>query len=177
MANALCTQLNTGVATTSAGLAGGPNLGRSTEDSGKVQIKHANFTIPASGAGSVSGDTITLAYLDVFSRFYYAQVFHTAMGATVTMDIGKTDPNNSANTDAVHYANGADVSLAGNFVAGGANVGEQVGTDPTGTVTDAGNAVPYFGSAPITIMATLHNTPTAAATFNVIIFYSSGAGR
>ena len=177
MSTAYALQLSQGTATATAGLAGGPNLARSTEDAGPIRVKHATFTIPASGAGSQIADVIVLCNLGVFSRFYYAYVATSAWGTSATLSIGKIDPNNSSNTDSAHYAALTSVAAAGSFLTGLA-VGEQVGVDPTGASTDTGNAAPYFGSADIQITATIAGAaPTAAGTLNVVIFYSDGAGR
>ena len=156
----------------SAGIAGGAAQNRSVVDGAHQQTKVAHFTIPASGAGSAASDVINICTLTPFSRIISVTVFHGAMGSVNTLDIGKVDPNNSSNTDAVHYASGVDTSLAGSFQAGGQNIGEQVGSDPTGAVTDTGNAIPTFGSANVIITATIHGTPTAAQVYSFIIEYA-----
>lgn len=172
MATAQSTLLSSLAQSASAGLAGGASLNRSVVDGAHRQVKIGTFTIPASGAGSADGDVIQICGLNVFARIISVQVLHQAMGAGVTLDIGKTDPNNSANNDATHYANGVDVANIGNFFAN-ANLGEQVGTDPTGAVTDTGNAIPKFGSDEIMLTATIHTAPTAAKVLTFIVDYSA----
>lgn len=177
MSTVYCSQLNSGLATAVGGLAGGPNLARSTEDSGPVRVKHATFTVPSgSGAGSQIGDIIVLANLGVFSRFYYAIVYNGAMGSSATISIGKIDPNNSTNTDSAHYVALTSVTSAGNFLCA-LNAGEQVGADPAGDQS-TGNVPPAYGSQDVQITATVAGAAlTAAAILNVIIFYSDGGGR
>lgn len=175
MAIAFSDLLTGNVATASAGLAGGPNLNRSAKDGGAPHIHIADFTVPASGPGSANGDVIFLTAINVMSRFVRAQFINSVWGAGVTLSIGKVDPNNAANTDAVHYAPATAVATAGSFLAT-VNLGEQVGADPSGAVTDTGNTVPAFGEAAIIITATIGGgTPTAAATLRAIIEESGGA--
>lgn len=175
MAIAFSDLLTGNVATASAGLAGGPNLNRSAKDGASAGVHIADFTVPASGPGSANGDVIYLCQLNVMSRISRIVLIFSAWGTSVTLSIGKVDPNNAANTDAVHYLAATSVAAAGNNTPLGANLGEQVGADPSGAVTDTGNAVPGFGELPIIITATIGGAaPTAAATLRAIIEESPG---
>lgn len=156
------------------GLAGGNNQSRSTFAGGRVRHAKCKFTIPATGAGSASGDVVYLWQFGPFTDISFIQVFHTALGAGVTLSIGKVDTNNSVNTDAVHYASAVDVSLAGNFTAGSMNMDEEAGKDPAGD-NSVGNLAPGYGNGFIYLTATITGTPTAAATLMAIVFFSPGA--
>ena len=169
-------------ATASGGLAGAPQQTRGAERTGKVHWKH--FTLSNSGASVPSpslggaslanGDVITLGGQRIIDRIIFGRFYFSAWGAGVTASVGKTDLNNSANTDAVHYKAATSVAAAGSFDLD-TNMGEQVGADPTGAVTDTGNALPTFGSGPIQINLTIGGgTPAASATLNGYYLYAVG---
>lgn len=173
MAIALSDQLTALVpATASAGLSGAAQQARSSQIQGNLEGFEFSFTIPASGAGSTAGDQVVIAQLSVFARIKAIKLYNGAMGAGVTLSLGKTDPNNSANTDNTHYLDAVDVSVQGGVDAT-KNLPEQVGTDTTGAVTDTGMGLPNFGAAPINITATIGGTPTAGAVFRGYVTYAS----
>lgn len=151
----LASAFSTGTA--SGGLAGAPVQTRGN------RRKEFTFTIPASGAGSTAADIVVLGVFDVTARIRAIKLINGAMGAGVTLSLGKIDPNNSANTDATHYLDATDVSVAGSVDAV-KNLPEQIGTDPAGDQS-TGQTVPYFGQANIQITATIGGTPTTAAVF------------
>lgn len=158
-------------ASATAGLAGAPNQVRSSQIEGHVQGFEFSFTIPASGAGSTAGDQVIIGYMSPFARIEDIVLFNGAMGANVTLSLGKTDPNNSSNTDNTHYLDATDVSVAGRVWAQ-KNLPEQVGTDTAGDQS-TGNTAPGFGALPIEVTATIGGTPTTSAKFQGVIYYKS----
>ena len=164
MAIALCNELTAvSPASAAAGLTGSPNQARSTQIKGHVQNEEFSFTIPSSGAGSASGDQIIIGYISVYARVKMIALRNDALGSGVTLSFGKTDPNNSANNDNVHYLDPIDASVASSQIYMAKNIPEQIGTDATGAVTDTGNAVPGFGALPIEVVLTIAGTPTSGA--------------
>jgi hypothetical protein len=175
MANFYSTNETTALnqATTSAGIQGGNLQIRSIVAAGKLQILADTYTIPAS-AGPASGDVLNWYPLPFpIATIVYARLFWDALGAGVTVALGKVDPNNSANTDANHYFAPTSAAVAGNATAN-TNIWEQVGTDPLGDQT-TGNTVPQFGSAGIQFTTTFGGgTPSASAVLKLVVFYVTG---
>lgn len=171
MAIANCDQI-AGLAlggTASAGLGGASSLVRSPEEKGALRIRRFTFTIPASGAGSANGDQIKLPGMKTTDRIYAARVYAPALGASVTLAMGKIDSNNSANNDNNHYFLPTAVTNP-QIIDANLNMTEQAGVDATGAVTDTGDSISGsvpgggFGSGGITPVLTIGGgTPTAAA--------------
>ena len=175
MSIALCDQLSAPQlgGTASAGLGGAATqISSSEKEHGKVRF---SFTIPGSGAGSVNGDQVVLAKLNVFARLRSMTFYTNGLGAGVTISLGKIDPNNAANTDPVHYMGALDAAAVTKLEAD-TNITEQVGGSPTGASTDTGDAINPggpgggFGNAPISIVATIGGgTPTAGQQFDGVV--------
>lgn len=183
MATAVCDQLaiGKGLGSANAGLGGANLQGSPTENDTAIRVKRFTFTIPASGAGSAQNDVITIGLFNVLARFIAATVFVPAggLGAGTTLSIGKVDPNNAANTDAVHYANAVS-SAAAAVIEADTNITEQFGAAPTGAATDTGNApLPGapgggYGNAPIQMTLTIGGgAPTAAVQLQGFILYAA----
>ena len=175
MANFQSTNYTTALspATSSAGIQGGDLQIRSTVAAGKSQVILDSYTVPAS-AGPAAGDTVqwfpTLTPTDTLKRI---TLYWDALGAGCTVSLGKQDPNNSANTDAVHYMGATSAAVAGS-ADGNLNLWEQVGTDPAGDQS-TGNTAPGFGALPIVITTTFGGaSPTASAVIKIVAEYVSG---
>lgn len=169
MADYFSDQLFALAPTNAAGVAGGLNQIRGTEFRGTLRIRHFTITNGTSaslgGVALANGDRLLLTYMKVIERIYFGRFYFTPSTASLTLAVGKLDPNNSANTDAGHYKAAVTIATAGNFDLD-KNMGEQVGTDPAGDQT-TGNKVPNFGSQDIVLTATYGGaTPDAAATLN-----------
>lgn len=163
-----------------AGVAGGPQLTRSTEYRGLVKVDRFTFNaatpnpMPGFGAGAMaSGDVLVLAQMnDPVQRIFMGRIYVTAAwGAGVTLSVGKIDLNNAANTDPAHYLVATSVAATG-LLELNLNMTEQVGVTPIGDLT-IGNTLPMFGSAPILITATIGGAaPNATGTLQGFIFIS-----
>lgn len=164
------------------GVAGGTTQTRGAERKGKLHWKHftlsnSGATTPSASLGGASlanGDVIILGSQNWQDRMVFGRLFYTAVGAGATASVGKQDPNNAANTDPVHYKAATSVAAAGNYDLD-TNMGEQIGTDPSGAATDVGNRPPWFGSAPINITATMGGaTPATSTVLNGYYVYAVG---
>jgi hypothetical protein len=178
MAQALCDQLsipNLGGSAV-AGLGGASAQIRSVEKGGRLRIARFTFTVPASGAGSASADTVLLPAMGPLDRIYMLRFF---VPGSLTFSVGKVDSNNSANSDPAHYIPNA-VYPAGMLDAV-LNMGEQVGVDPTGASTDTGDkpigSAPGggFGNGPVNLQLTWGASPTAALQIQGFFVYTPGA--
>jgi hypothetical protein len=184
VATYLCDQsfIETMGATTVGGIGGAPQQTRGAERKGKLHWKH--WTLSNSGAATPSaslggaslaiGDVIVLGNQNWQDRMVFGRNFFSAAGAGTLMSVGKLDLNNAANTDAVHYKAATTVAAAGNYDLD-TNMGEQMGTDATGAVTDVGNALPFFGSGSIQVTATITGAvPAVGTTLNGYFIYAVG---
>ena len=182
MAIANCDQyVGVGLGAASAGL-GGANIQGSSVEAGPPR-KRFTFTIPASGAGSAQNDVINIGDFNVFDRIFGVTVLIPAggLGAGTTIAIGKTDSNNSANTDASHYLAATDTSVA-TMLQADKNLTEQAGVAPTGAATDSGNGPVSnapgggYGNGPIKLTLTIGGSaPTAAVVIQGWIDYQTPA--
>lgn len=169
MADYFSDQLYSLLPTNTAGLGGGSKQIRGTEFRGTLRIRHFTITNGTSaslgGVALANGDRLLLTYMKVIERIYFGRIYFTPSTASLTLAVGKLDPNNSANTDAGHYKAAVSIATAGSIDLD-KNMGEQVGTDPKGDQS-TGNVPPPFGSQDIVLTATYGGaTPDAAATLN-----------
>jgi hypothetical protein len=156
--------------TATAGVAGGPTQLRGTEF--RAVAKFHRFTVecaatnpmPNAAAGNfATTDIIVLTRMKVIERIWFGRIYIGAgWGTGVTLTIGKTDLNNSSNTDAAHYKAATSVAAAGNFDLD-LNMTEQVGDDPIGDQT-TGQKIPQFGSGDIWITATIAGSVNTTGT-------------
>ena len=179
MSIALCDQLS---AAQSGGTASA-GLGGASQQIANVELgppkKRFTFTIPASGPGSVAGDQIVIGKFNVFDRIFGARALGPALGAGTTLAVGKQDANNSANTDANHYI-APESTVTPTILTADRNMGEQVGVDPTGAVTDTGDGITGgpgggYGNAGVNLLITIGGTPTAGVQIQGFMFYTSGS--
>ncbi len=152
--------------TASGGIAGGPQFPRATGAAGKLQIGVDSYvTLGSELAGAIID---WWPQIPATARIVYAMLSWGAMGASATLTLGKTDPNNSANTDAAHYLAAQDASVSASALAN-LNIGEQVGQDPLGD-DSTGNVAPGFGALPIILTSTTAGA-TLAASQNIVLVY------
>ena len=154
-------------ATASGGVAGAPTQVRSPQAAGKLQIGVDSYVT----AGTEATGTVIEWWpqMPVTSRLVYGTISWGALGSGALLSVGKVDPNNSANTDAVHYLNPATAANVAGSALFNNNVGEQVGQDPLGDQS-TGNTAPAFGAAGIIVTSTITGA-TAAASQNIVIVY------
>lgn len=169
MADYFSDQLYSLLPTNAAGLAGGSQQIRGTEFRGTLRIRHFTITNGSSaslgGVALANGDRLLLTYMKVIERIYFGRLYFTPNTTSLTLAVGKLDPNNSANTSATRYKAATSIATAGNYDLD-LNMGEQVGADPKGDFS-TGNKPPPFGSQDIVLTATYGGaTPDAAATLN-----------
>ena len=158
--------------TASGGIAGGPQFPRSPAAAGKLQIGVDSYVTAGT---ETTGSVIEFwPQMPSTSRLVYGMISWGALGSGALLSVGKIDPNNSANTDAVHYLNPAEAANNPGSALFNNNVGEQVGQDPLGD-SSTGQAAPGFGALPIILTATITGA-TAAASQNIVVvfFFVSG---
>ena len=159
--------------TASGGIAGGPTMVRSPAAAGKLQIGVDSYV--TAGTETTGSVIEWWPQMPATARFVYGVLSWGALGAGALLSLGKSDPNNAANTDANHYVNGIlnPAASAGSVMAD-LNVGEQVGQDPLGD-DSVGNTAPGFGALPIILTSTITGA-TAAASINIVVtfFFVSG---
>lgn len=158
-----------------AGIGGGPTMNRAAQEKAAVQGGIASYTVPNASAPQ-NGDSLQLIpRMEVTARLLRMKARFDGFGANATIGLGKIDPNNSANTDTVHYLAQSAAAVAGEVDAN-KNLGEQVGADPAGDQS-TGNLAPAFGNAPIIPTLTFAGAnPAAGANIIVITEFMNAAG-
>lgn len=165
------TALGAGGPTATGGVAGAPVFPRSTVAASRVQIGIDWYTTLGT---ETTGSVIEWwPQLGVDDRLVYALLSWGALGSGALISLGKIDPNNSANTDAVHYLAAVGAATTGSALAN-VNIGEQVGQDPLGDQS-TGNTAPAFGAANIILTSTITGATAAASqTIMLVYLYTSG---
>ena len=124
-----------------------------------------------------------IAVLNVLDRFYAGRIIvggAAGIGAGTTLQMGKIDTNNPANTDPIHYL-GAVPTAGGAIYDADSNLTEQVGAQPSGAASDVGDAPnPQaagggYGNGPILVTLTIGGTPVATDQIQGFITYGGMA--
>jgi hypothetical protein len=173
---AIFQSVNTVVALTgpvaTGGIAGAPTQVRSTLAAGNSQVMLDSYVTAGT---ETTGDVIEwYPQIEPTATLHRLVLYFGPLGSGITVSFGKIDPNNSANTDGVHYMALSAAAVAGSVEAN-LNLWEQVGTDPAGDQS-TGQTAPGFGSLPIIITSTIGGgTVAASITLKLVAEYTSGA--
>src|SRR6185312_5987399 len=144
-------------ATASGGIAGGPTMVRSPAAAGKLQIGVDSYI--TAGTETTGSVIEWWPQMPATARFVYGILTWGNLGSGALLSLGKSDPNNAANSDANHYLVPTAAAASGSAMAN-VNVGEQVGQDPQGD-DSTGNTAPGYGALPIILTSTITGATAA----------------